>query len=184
MFRKSNTLSNARRSAISTNATGFVVALLAAFSLVASASAAEIFNLNKTAKIGRELTVSGYFRDLRENCETKELPEIDLTIPPKGGTVCLRLVMTPVKNIWNGKNQHCIGKSVQGVWVIYLPSGNFRGLERLQFTAKVGQAPSLTRTYEANITVGPSEQTAVDASSTPLEPQEAGPVPMCPALVS
>ena len=160
------------------------MALLAAFSLAASASAAEIYNLNKTAKIGKELPVGGYFRDLREDCETKELPEIDLTIPPKGGTVCMRLGMMPVRNIWNGKNQHCIGKSVQGVWVIYLPSGNFRGLERLQFTAKVGQAASLTRTYEANITIGASEETAVDASSTPLEPQKAGPMPTCPALVS
>jgi hypothetical protein len=183
MFRTSTTPSNAAWFR-AMNATRFAVALLASSSFAMSASAAEIYHLNKTAKIGRELTVGGYFRDLRENCETKELPEINLTVPPKGGTVCMRATMTPVRNIWNGKNQHCIGKSVQGIWVIYLSFGNLTGLERMQFTAKVGQAPSLTRTYEAEITVGASEETAVEPDSTPLETQQAGPVPMCPALVS
>ena len=56
----------------------------AVFSLVASASAAEIYKLNKTAKAGKELSVAWYFK-IKDNCEFKEFPEIDLNIPPEGG---------------------------------------------------------------------------------------------------
>jgi hypothetical protein len=155
---------------------------LAVFGVAAPTSAAEIYKLNSTAKAGKERPVAWYFRNLRTNCETAGLPELDLNIPPEGGTVCMRLEMRPVRNIWYGGNQHCIGTKVLGVRVIYIPFGSFAGLDSMQFTVKM--APPVTRTYESKISVGAGEATAVGASSAPSEPQKAGPMPTCPALVS
>jgi hypothetical protein len=153
-----------------------VALAFAAFSLISSASAAEIYILNKTTKGGKELSVASYFK-IKDNCEFKELPEIELNNPPKGGIVCIRSDMVPVRNIWSGRNQHCIGTIVRGVRVIYFPFGSFTGLDGMQFRA-------MTRTYEAKISVEAGESTAVGASSTRSEPQKAGPMPTCPALVS
>jgi len=154
----------------------------AVFSLAASTSAAEIYKLNKTAKARKELPVAWFFKNLKDNCESREPPEIDLNIPPKGGTVCLRSGMVPVRNIWTGRNQHCIGTNVWGVRVIYIPFESFIGVDSMQFTVKM--RPPWNRTYEANISVEAGEATAGDASSAPSEPQKAGPMPKCPALVS
>src|SRR5262245_62017827 len=108
------------------------------FSLAASTSAAEIYKLNKTAKAGKELSVTWFFKNLKDNCESGETPEIDLNVPPKGGTVCLRSDMVRVRNIWTGRHQHCIGTTVRGVRVIYIPSESFTGVDSTQFTVKMG----------------------------------------------
>jgi hypothetical protein len=154
----------------------------AVFSFAASTSAAEIYKLNKTVKARKELTVNWFFKNLKDNCESGEPPEIDLNIPPKGGTVCLRPGMVRVRNIWTGRNQHCIGTKVWGVQVIYIPFESFIGVDSTQFTVKMG--PPWNRTYEAKINVEGGELTAVDTSSASSEPQKAGPIPTCPALVS
>jgi hypothetical protein len=162
---------------LTTLAVAFGMAATIAWSQTPPASAPEIYKLNKTAKAGKELSVGWYFR-IKDNCEFKALPEIDLNIAPKGGTVCIRSDMVPVRNIWSGWNQHCIGTMVRGVRIIYFPFGNFTGLDSMQFRA-------MTRTYDAKISVeAGDEATAVPASSTPSEPQTAGPMPVCPALVS
>jgi hypothetical protein len=153
----------------------------AVFSLAASTSAAEIYKLNKSTKARKEVLVAWFFKNLKDNCETGEPPEIELNIPPMGGTVCLRSGMVPVRNIWTGRNQHCIGTIVRGVQVIYIPYGSFTGVDSTQFTVKMG--PPWNRTYEANISVEAGEAKAGDASSARSELQ-AGPMPKCPALVS
>jgi hypothetical protein len=147
---------------------------------VSTSSGAEIHKSNKTAQARKELAVAWYFKGLKDNCETTDFPEIDLNVPPKGGTVCMRSGMKPVSHIWNGngRTEHCIGTRVRGTWVIYIPFGSFTGLDSMQFTVKI-RPP---RTYEAKISVEAGEETA--AGSAPLEPQKAGLVPMCPALVS
>jgi len=155
----------------------------AVFSFAASTSAAEIYKLNnKTAKARKELTVTWFYKNLKDNCESGEPPEIDLNIPPKGGTVCLRPGMVRVRNIWTGRNQHCIGTKVWGVQVIYIPFESFIGVDSMQFTVKMG--PPWNRTYEGKINVEGGKVTAVDTSSASSEPQKEGPIPMCPALVS
>ena len=159
-----------------------IVLAFAVFSLAASTSAAEIYKLNKTAKARKELVVTWFFKNLKDNCESGAPPEIDLNIPPKGGASCVRSGMVLVRNIWTGRNQHCIGTRVRGVWVIYIPFGSFTGLDSMQFTVKMG--PPWTRTYEAKISVEAGEAKAAGASSAPSEPQKAGPMPVCPALVS
>src|SRR5437868_417539 len=104
----------------------------ALISLAASTSAAELYHLNKTAKVNNELPVAYFFKILTDNCESGEPPEIDLNVPPIGGTVCRRSGMVTARNIWSGRKQHCIGTSVRGVRVIYVPFRSFTGPDSMQ----------------------------------------------------
>ena len=150
---------------------------LAVFSLAAAASAAD-YQLKMTAKAHKELVVRGYFGG--STCESSGSVEIDLNIPPKGGIVCMRSGMVRVENIWSGNYQNCIGKRIRGVNVIYIPFRRFTGLDTMRYTVTM----SMTRTYEVEISVEAGEAKAAGASSAPSEPQQEGPMPVCPALVS
>jgi hypothetical protein len=154
---------------------------LAVFSLVAEASATE-YQLKRIAKTHKELMVRGYF-DLKDSkdsaCESTDRPvEIDLNSPPKGGIVCKRSGMVNVESIWSGKQQHCIGRKISGVFVIYIPFRRFSGLDTMLYTVRMQQ----TRTFRVEINVEAAK--AAGASAAPSEPQQEGPMPVCAALVS
>lgn len=158
---------------------------LAVFSLAAAASAADIQKLKRAAKADKELMVQGYVNFKGSICESSgPLPEIELNIPPKDGTVCMRAGMVRLGNTWSGKDQHCLGTRMSGVLVIYRSSGGFTGLDSMQYAVTVSGARLETRTYEAEITVEAGQATAAGASSAPPEPQKSGPMPVCAALVS
>src|SRR5262245_46654335 len=108
----------------------WTITLALALISLAAASAAEIQRLKKTANAHKELRVQGQANFNGDICESRgALPKIELNIPPKGGTVCMRPGMVRVQNIWAGtNNQHCIGKMVSGVFVIYTPFRSFTGL--------------------------------------------------------
>src|SRR5215470_11315196 len=119
---------------------------LAVFGLAAAASAADIQKLKKTANAHKELTVQGHANFKDDICEsTGLLHEIELNIPPKGGTVCARPGMVRLRETWSGRNQHCIGKRISGVLVVYKSFASFTGLDTLRYTARV---PSDSKTYE------------------------------------
>ena len=153
---------------------------LAVLGLVAAASAQDIQKLKRTAKSPKELAVQGHV-NIKDTCETKEPPEFDLDIPPKGGIVCTRSGMVRLASPWSDRNQHCIGRRINGVFVIYVPFGTFIGLDTMQYTVRV--EPSQMRTYAAEIRVeaGP---TPIGPKSAPSQPQKAGPLPACTAFVS
>ena len=148
--------------------------------LVATATAQDIQKLKRTAKAPKELAVHGLV-NINDNCESRDLPEIELDIPPKGGTVCMRPGMVRLASTWSGNNQHCVGRRISGVFVIYVPFGNFIGLDTMRYTVRV--QPPQTRTYEAEIRVE-AGHTIIGPRSTPSEPQRAGSMPTCPAFVS
>jgi hypothetical protein len=155
---------------------------LAFFSLASAASAADFYKLKKTATASKELRVHGYTHT-NDTCESKEPPpEIDLNIPPTGGTACMRPGMVHLHNVWPDRIQHCLGKRVPGVFVIYIPFEGFTGIDTMQYSVRV--QPSQPRTYEAEIKVEAGQATAAGASSPPSELQKAGAMPACPALVS
>jgi hypothetical protein len=152
---------------------------LAFFSLAAAAFAEDPCKLKDTTTASKELGVHGYVRT-NETCEGKEPPEVDLNVPPMGGTACVRPGMVRLHHVSSDRFQHCIGKRVRGVFVIYIPFGGFTGLDTMQYTVRTRSS----QTYEAEITVEAGEAKAVGASSAPSELHKAGPMPACPALVS
>ena len=152
------------------------------FSLAAAASAADLYKLKKTATASKELRVHAYTHT-DGTCESREPPpEFELDIPPTGGIACLRPGMVRLQYVWSDRIQHCIGKRIGSVFVVYIPFAGFTGLDTMQYTVRV--QPSYTRTYEAEITVEAGEATAAGASFPPSELQKAGAMPACPALVS
>jgi hypothetical protein len=152
---------------------------LAVFSLTAAASAEDPYKLKNTTTAAKELRVHGYVRT-DETCEGKEPPEVDLNVPPMGGTACVRPGTVRLHHVSSDRIQHCIGKRVSGVIVIYIPFGGFTGLDTMQYTVRTRSS----QTYEAEITVEAGEAKATGASSAPSELQRAGPMPACAALVS
>jgi hypothetical protein len=150
------------------------------FSLAAAASAQDVLKLRKTATASKELRVHGYVHT-DETCESKELPEIELNIPPVGGIACVRPGIVRLQFVWSDRIQRCIGKRFDGALVIYVPFGSFAGVDTMQYTVRT---PSQARTYEVEVKVEGSPAAAAGASSAPPEPQKAGPMPKCPALVS
>jgi hypothetical protein len=90
--------------------------------------------------------------------------------------------MARLQYVWSDRIQHCIGKRIGSVFVVYIPFAGFTGLDTMQYTVRV--QPSYTRTYEAEITVDAGEATAAGASFPPSELQKAGTMPACPGLVS
>jgi hypothetical protein len=155
---------------------------LALVGLAAAAThAAEVKRIKRVAEGHKEVVVEGHAR-MNDTCESRGPVEIYLNEAPKGGTVCMRQGKVRVRHIWTDKNhQHCLGKWISGVRVIYVPYASFTGNDAVRYTVKSRRG--LTRTYEAEIRVvtghAPSETT-----SSPSEPQKAGPMPVCPALVS
>jgi len=150
---------------------------LAFFSLAAAASAQDPYKLKATAS--KELRVHGYVRT-DETCQGKEPPEVDLNVPPMGGITCVRPGLVRLHHVSSDRIQHCIGKRVGGIFVIYIPFEGFTGLDTMQYTVRTRSS----QTYEAEITVEAGEAKAAGASSVPSELQKAGPIPKCPALVS
>jgi hypothetical protein len=158
---------------------------VALFGLTAAASAADIQKVQRAVKAQKDLQVQGYVNFKGGICESSApLPEIELSIPPKGGTVCMRPGMVRLGSTWSGRDQHCLGKRLSGVFVIYKSLGSFTGLDTMQYAVTVRGARSETRTYEAAIAVEPGPVAAAGASSGPSEPTQAGPMPLCSALVS
>jgi hypothetical protein len=92
---------------------------LAVFSLASAAFAAD-YQLKRTAKGHKELTVYGH-AIFRGDCESRGPVEINLTIPPMGGLACMRSGMVPLRTTWPGTSPHCVGKRISGVFVIYIP---------------------------------------------------------------
>jgi hypothetical protein len=159
-----------------------LTALALTFFSLAAASAADFYKLKMTATASKELRVHAYTHT-DATCESKEPPpEIELNIPPTGGVACVRPGMVRLQYPWSDRIEHCIGKRISGVFVIYIPFAGFTGPDTMQYTVRV--QPSPTRTYEAEITVVAGQATAASASSPPSELQKAGAMPACPALVS
>jgi hypothetical protein len=94
----------------------------------------------------------------------------------------MRPGMVRMQYVWSDRIQHCIGKRISGLFVIYVPFAGFTGHDAMQYTVRV--QPSQSRTYEAEITVLAGQATAAGASSPPSELQKPGAMPACPALVS
>jgi hypothetical protein len=158
---------------------------LALVGLAAAAThAAEVRKIKKVAKGHKEVEVSSYASFKNDTCEFRGLVEIYLDEAPKGGTVCMRQGKVRLVHTynWSGNKNHCLGKRISGVFVIYVPYASFTGNDAVRYTV-TGAKTRARRTYEAEIRVetghAPSETT-----SSPSEPQKAGPMPVCPALVS
>jgi hypothetical protein len=152
----------------------------------AATHAEDVRKIKKVAKGHKEVVVSSHASFWTKTCEFRSLVEIYLDEAPKGGTVCTRqgigrlAINEWCQDCWSGRT-HCLGKRIRGVFVIYVPYASFTGNDVVRYT--VTGVTSAGRTYEAEIRVE-TGRAPPETANSPSEPQKAGPMPVCPMLVS
>ena len=128
------------------------------------------------------MTIGGWAR-WNNDCEPKESPEIFLDVPPTNGIVCARTSIVTVRTVREGKAVHCVGRSMSGINLVYLPRSGFFGVDVVRYTVKFSV---VKQAFDVDIRVA-SDQIPKGNGTVPLsseEPQTPGPVPVCAALVS
>lgn len=137
-------------------------------------------HLTMTTKSPNEVKIRGYAR-FDNNCAAKETPEIYLDVPPQNGFVCVRASRVTVRTIYAGTAE-CVGRSISGVDLIYLPRRTFSGVDAIRYTVKFA---AVTVTVEADIRVQ-SDQASPEGGRIPAfeSSQTQGAVPVCVPLVS
>src|SRR5262245_65242385 len=114
-------------------------------------------HLTRATKHQSEVTIRGYAR-WNNNCEAEEPPQIHLDAAPQNGFVCVRPNNGIVQIVREGKANHCVGRRIPGVSLVYLPRGRFTGVDAIKYTVKF---QTVNVTVDADITVG-SERTIPD----------------------
>ena len=139
-------------------------------------------HLKRVIKNHSEVTIGGYAR-FNNNCDATESPEVYLDVAPTNGLVCARTSTVSVRVIREGKADNCVGRSIRGIHLVYLPRPGFSGVEVVRYTVKFNK---IKQTMDVDIGVS-SDQTITgnrEGASSLDEPQTQGPVPVCAALVS
>jgi hypothetical protein len=153
------------------------------FCMVLTASAhAQAEHFTRTIKNHTEVAIGGYVR-WNNDCEPKESPEVILDVAPTNGIVCARTSIVTVRTVREGKAVHCVGRSIRGINVIYLPRSGFTGVDVIRYTVKFNV---VKQAFDVDIRVA-SDHTITGNDGVPPSseaPQTPGPVPLCAALVS
>ncbi len=129
-----------------------------------------------------EVTIRGYAR-WDKNCTAAEPPQVYLDVAPSDGTVCVRTDTGTVRRVREGKANHCVGRRMGGISVVYQPRRGFAGADVLRYTVKF---KAVSATFDVDIRVQPDHvpiQGGETGRST-APPQPPGLIPACAALVS
>jgi hypothetical protein len=140
-------------------------------------------HLTKVTKSYNEVLIGGYAR-WNNNCDPIESPQLYLEVPPKNGLVCARTSKGTAGLVREGKAEHCAGRPMRGVNLIYLPRPGFTGVDVVRYTVKF---TVISQTIDVDISVR-SDRAAIESvgvsASSEDDPQTPGPIPVCVPLVS
>jgi hypothetical protein len=140
-------------------------------------------HLTKVTKTFNEVIIGGYAR-WNNNCDPIESPQLYLDVPPKNGFVCARTSKGTAGLVREGKADHCAGRPMRGVNLIYLPRPGFTGVDVVRYTVKF---TVISQTIDVDISVK-SDQTGTGnagvSASSEDDPETPGPIPVCVPLVS
>jgi hypothetical protein len=151
-----------------------------------SLAAAQDQHLTKTTEAAKAVSILGYSRS-NQSCEGIEPPALYLDKPPDHGTICFRPGNIKLSEAIVGGLTHCLGRTIRGVSVIYLPRWGYIGPDDVRYTVVFPQA---RQSVYVDLTVlssqsGSSGAVPPDISAPAMEsPQSPGPMPACTALVS
>ena len=118
------------------------------------------------------------------DCQAVPYPAVRLEQPPRYGTVCARAADITIRTMYAGTEAQCIGRTVQGLRLIYVPRPGFTGSDRLQYSV---QYPSARRSVSVTVNVGAGRGMMLPTGTVGAGPeagQAPGPVPPCEAPVS
>jgi hypothetical protein len=172
--------------------TGLISALvLCAAVFATSAGAQEKTQQDAARKVVAKSGVADHEIRLRghawfdRNCAAHGTPQVSLDQPPAHGTVCLRVSGIRLTYLHPGAAARCLGQTVTGVRVIYLPRFHYTGTDMVRYTVRF---PSGPEKLEVDVTVLPDDQSSpasgdIGAPADATQ-QQSGPIPLCAALES
>ena len=108
--------------------------------LISATAFAQDERLARTAKMDREITIHSYAR-ANQSCEGIDPPPLYLDKPAEHGSVCFRVSTTiRLQDAIVGNLTHCIGRTIRGVTVVYIPRAGYVGLDEVGYTVVFPQA--------------------------------------------
>lgn len=160
------------------------ICALTIVAMSASSAVAEDMHFKTTTQAATNVALRGYWR-ADKNCEPREPPPaLLLDKPPEHGTVCFRRDVVKMQNVVVGEGlQHCIGRQIRGLKVVYRSKAGYSGPDEVRYTVVF---PKAKQTVLVDVTVQPGEFRSNDNPVAPPDDplQSAGPMPECAALVS
>jgi hypothetical protein len=151
----------------------------------ASPALAQTQHLTRFAINPKEVEIQGYAR-FNESCDVLELPQIYLDVPPENGVVCSRPSKVTVRVIVEREGKNCLGRSIRGIHLIYIPRPRFTGVEVIRYTVKF-DVVRLTVDADIRVARGKSDQVTAESGEVPRSSEPAqtqGPIPVCAPLPS
>ncbi len=144
------------------------------------------YTRSKTGKADHEILLGGHAK-FNNDCSSREPPVIDLDMPPSHGVLCLRREKIELRFVYHERSLHCVGQTVSGVRIIYMPRRGYTGVDTLRYVVRFQIDPvtyTVNLTIEPNVPPSPGTVPADTTAPAADAPQSRGPIPECPALVS
>lgn len=162
-------------------ASAFSAATVVATALLAATAQATIERAIHMTTAGNSAEI-GHHARWNANCDAAPAPRVTLEQPPGHGIVCVS--PGPIQPVISrsGAALNCVGKTVQGIHVVYSPHAAFAGVDTLRYGL---DAPEGHVSRDVSITVqGKGQTTLTPTSSSSSDVQGPGPMPECPRPVS
>jgi hypothetical protein len=119
---------------ITLRSSSIAAVVVASAGLAAAATAAEPLLVKRQTVAGKEVLVRG-FAEFDSQCRLVRVQTIGVATPPRSGTVETRPGPVVIGPNWVGGG-NCVGTTLQGVNVYYVPAAGFTGSDR--FSLDVG----------------------------------------------
>ncbi len=144
--------------------------LWAAVALAATESATNSTTAGEAAEIGHHARWN-------TKCESLAAPRVTIEQPPGHGRVCLSEGPVQPEMSRSGVALNCVGKTVQGLHVVYSPHREFTGVDTLRYGL---DAPEGHVSRDVSIVIRPAPGSFEPGLAAGAEVQAPGPMPECP----
>jgi hypothetical protein len=151
-------------------------------------TASSLQTISITRKANHVVPLGAHGNHNATNCAPEEPPIIDLEVPPSHGVLCVRREEYHARQVYTSDSEHCKGRKVSGVRVLYRPHHAYTGVDTFRYAVRSPRLGPMRINFNLTLVPDtPQSRNAVPADiSAPANdtPQSPGPIPACAALVS
>lgn len=158
-----------------------VVGLVASAGLFAARSQAAVERVTHVTTAGKAAEI-GHHARWNANCDSAAAPRLSIEQPPAHGRLCV--VPGPIRPVMSrsGVGLNCVGRTIEGVHVVYSPHAAFTGIDTLRYGL---DAPEGHVSRDVSIMIEPAGGSPASATTAVTgDVQDPGPMPECPHPVS
>lgn len=158
-----------------------VILLSASAMVIAVASPGMIEHVLRQSRAGEPAEI-GHHARWNASCAALDAPRLTIERAPDYGRLCVNKGQVQLVVSRSSAGQSCIGRSINGVHVVYIPRSGFTGTDTLRYALDV---PEGHVSLEVSITVGSGTMKSSPSSTSVMSnTQPSGPIPECPSLAS